>query len=48
MSKGKRTKDYERAGPELGKSRDWYRPVPPTLSKKDIMRKMIQDSKSKR
>lgn len=48
MSKGKRAKDYERAGPELGKGRNYYRPRPPVLSKKDIMRKMIQDNKSKR
>ncbi len=49
MAKGhRRPKDYERAGPELGKGNNWYHPEPPVLTKKDIMRKMVQNNKGKR
>lgn len=47
MSKGKRQKDYERAGPELGRGNNWYRPEVPKLRKKDLLRKMIQENKGK-
>lgn len=46
MAKGKRQKTYESGGQQIGNG-PWYNPKPPKLSKKDQLRKMIQDNKKR-
>lgn len=50
MAKGKRQKSYESSGNPFNKTRGhWYfeKPLPIKLSRKDQLRKMIQDNKSR-